>query len=144
MYRLLVTYSWWFVVLLLAACDPARPSAAGTIEPAVGVDTASYNELVLRFAPTDTDCRDYTHNAECQIDQISIAIDQLQFPYQFQIGGGIGVSTVATWRLEAWLTNREDPGEAPTLGEPSVVEVVDFDSCENGCAEITGLSLVLQ
>ena len=51
---------------------------------------------------------------------------------------------MATWRVEAWLTNREDPGEGSIPGEPNVVEVVDFDSCENGCAAITGLRLVLQ
>ncbi len=109
------------LTLALAACssdaddvegDPQAPGATGMIALAPGVSTTGYNLLAIRMTPMGNDTERVADNL------------LPPFPVGYTIGGGLGVSHVASWTVRAWLGKSiDETGPAPDA--PHAEAVID-------------------
>ena len=103
-------------------CDPGGPGAEGTISLDSGVDATGYATLELRAFPEPEAGFDVASGvpADGELYVMSHDIAEVEFPYGYLIGGGVGTTEFKHWRVLAWLAEAEStdvPAEGPASGE---------------------------
>ena len=120
-------------IAFLAGCDPAAPSASGVID--TSVDTSPFSTLEIRFQPMTPD-----PDTPMPYRQ-SWPLDEIQFPFDYVIGGDIGTSQVARWEVAAWLSATATA--SPSASDPQARREVDIGKCTSGCPGVDGIDLTL-
>jgi hypothetical protein len=115
--------------------EPGLPRALGTIAVSAGLDAAAWTMLELRFAPVASDGA-----FESFARSVELATNTL--PFNYSIGGDLGINQWPAWRLTAWLTNAGNSPDDPSAGEPAAAVDLTF-SCTNGCPVQSGIDLLL-
>ena len=118
-------------VLLSAACDPQAPGASGqlTVAPEANFDEGS--TLEIRLLPDDGKSFDLAAAEFVDEDrhhQASISLAEIEFPFHYAIGGGIGHSEFEHWRVVAWISESEDV-DRPKPGEWYATRVFSIADC---------------
>ena len=116
--------------------EPALPDASGSLIIGAGVNPASWSTLEMRFASTPIQPSE-------QEFRLSFSASSLAFPFDYSIGGDLGITTWRQWKLTAWLTNATDVPDAPAAGEPADAIVLTF-ACDATCPNQTGIGLELR
>jgi hypothetical protein len=134
--------------LALAACDPEGPGAEGILTLSGVTDTSSFTTLEMRMFP-DVDGRFDLAGpppvpAEESSETSSVAMP-LVFPYEYQVGGSIGMTGVSAWRIVVWLAT---PATTtwPNGSEPFATKEVAIADCGAGgdyCGVTHGVDLAL-
>jgi hypothetical protein len=123
------------LVVVVAGCssesDPLEPTATGVVRLAPGLDPTPYPTLSLRLSYVDR------AGAYKGTDVPRPG----QWPYAFELGGGIGVASSDDFEVRAWLTTTA-LADGPAAGEPRAAVPVSF-TCDGSCVPINGLELVL-
>jgi hypothetical protein len=106
-------------LLLGVACDPAAPGATGqlVVSPEAKLETA--RTLEIRLVPDDGKPFDVAKahlGVETGHRAASRSLAEIDFPFEYEIGGGSGDSEHEHWRVVAWIAESEDvtrpnPGE---------------------------------
>lgn len=129
-------------VTSLAACvddmiiEPAAPAAHGVLSLDVDVDPLEWMSLETRFAATDHLDDDDPGDGEGSGGLEDLA--EIEFPFDYWVGGGFGTSSHSEWRVLVWLSNddaeaeREFWDEVPE-GSPWAEAIVDLGDCSQGC-----------
>jgi hypothetical protein len=139
-------------VVALVGCDPIGPGASGVIAfPAA--DATGYTTLELRFY-SDVDGHfdlagqppvPTNHSDDSSRD--SLELSTIAFPYAYTVGGMIGTSERAGWRIVAWLATAATH-EWPNGSEPFATTEVTIDDCGGGidgyCNITDNVDLVLE
>lgn len=115
--------------------DPSHPGVKGTIALGNGTASSDYETLVLRWSPDNS------------VDETQIrthSLSTIAFPYEYEIGIGLGASEYQTWDLQAWMTARAGPHELPENHEPQATQRIEFEEdCSDGCDPLHDVNLVL-
>lgn len=106
-------------LLLGVACDPLAPGAVGqlVVSPEAKIDAG--RTLEIRFLPDDGkpfDLATADLSAEYRHQQASWNLAEIEFPFQYGIGGGLGSSEHELWRVIAWIAE-SDEVDRPKPGE---------------------------
>lgn len=118
-------------LLLGAACDPQGPGAMGqlTVSPEVTLEAAGTLEIRLLpddgnpFDPASTDLSvEYDHR------QTSWNLAEIDFPFSYHVGGGLGTTEHEHWRVVAWIAKSSDV-DRPMPGEVYGTRVFDVEDC---------------
>ena len=127
----------WFTALtiaasLLAACDPLAPSASGQVTLGSGATTAAGASLELRMFPDTEDAGSFDPSrfSPPPVDSTysaSVPLDQVTFPYAYDLGDGVGTSPQRHWFVVAWLA--PSAGAPLGSGEWFGARAMDFDEC---------------
>jgi hypothetical protein len=106
-------------VALGVACDPAAPGATGqlVVSPEAKLETG--RALEIRMLPNDGrpfDPATADLVVEFEHRGASWNLAEIRFPFQYEVGGGLGSSKHEHWRVVAWIAKSEDvtrpnPGE---------------------------------
>ena len=118
-------------LLLGAACDPQGPGAMGqlTVSPEVTLEAAG--TLEIRFAPDDGNAFDpgSTNLSDENSDRrVSWNLAEIEFPFSYHVGGGLGTTEHEHWRVVAWIAKSSDV-DRPMPGEVYGTRVFDVEDC---------------
>jgi hypothetical protein len=93
-----------------AGCDPAGPGASGTINVGETIDVTAFSTLAVRAFPDPSGSFDPTLPIASGVEPVDERLAGLVFPHHYRIGGGIGGTQIADWRLVAWLSRAPEQG----------------------------------
>jgi hypothetical protein len=129
--------------LLLAACDPGGPGAAGIITLGEGADPSLYSTLILaaygnagdEFDPAVLE--DPPSPTDFVIETLALA--DVAFPYDYTLSYGVGTSEYADWRIVGWFSTDETaaaPGATDPLGT-TTFEIAECGAFFGGYCDVT-------
>jgi hypothetical protein len=139
-------------LVALVGCDPIGPGASGLMSfPAA--DSSGFTTLELRFFPDLDGHFDLAGPPVRQADggdgwdHVTLDLTTVSFPYAYTVGGSIGTSETAAWRIVAWLATASTT-EWPNGSEPFATTEVTIDDCGGGidgyCNITDNVDLVLE
>lgn len=103
------------VCLAALGCDPGGPGAEGTISLAPELDASLYATLELRAFPEPEGEFDVLDGAptsgEIFVQRHDLA--DIEFPFEYLLGGGVGTTEFKRWRVLAWLSATKSDAELP-------------------------------
>ncbi len=117
--------------LLGAACDPQGPGAMGrlTVSPEAGLDAG--NTLEIRLLPDDGNAFDpgSTNLSDENRDRrVSWNLAEIEFPFSYHVGGGLGTTEHEHWRVIAWIAKSSNV-DRPMPGEYYGTRDFDVEDC---------------
>jgi hypothetical protein len=135
-----------------AGCDPGGPGAAGTISLDPAVDPTEFVTLQIRAFPdaeAGFDAADGVPQAG-ELYASSYDLSEIEFPYDYMIGGGVGTTEHRRWRVLAWLSATEPVDalpEGPASGEFFGTTLFMVDACggtfDGYCDLTTGVDFTI-
>ena len=109
-----------FLPLVLgAACDPMAPGAVGQLMVSPQATVEDGRTLEMRLLANDGKPFDVATTdlvVEYPDQQASWNLAEIEFPFRYDIGGGLGSSEHEHWRVIAWIADSEDV-DRPKSGE---------------------------
>lgn len=124
------------VVLLVAAsllgCDPALPTASGTITLNANVDPSEFASLQIVYMEKRLYESDGSEDALPLEASLIVPLDEIAFPYDYQLSGGVGVAEERAHVLVAWLAHED--GALKSDSPQALVEVHARD-----CGAVCGI-----
>jgi len=108
-----------FPLLLVAACDPQGPGAMGRLSLSPRTDLDRGLTLEIRMVRDDGEPFDPTIadlSVEYPIRRASISLSEVEFPFEYMVGGGLGTTEHEHWRVVAWIAESADV-DRPKVGE---------------------------
>lgn len=114
---------------LLCSCDPEGPGASGLISLAPKLDAKTFSSLELRAYPDASSSFDAAKVPADAPARLSLITSEVTFPYQYDIGEGVGTSEQQRWRLVAWLSRGAGTPVGPEPGDPFCTAAFELESC---------------
>ena len=109
-------------LLALPACESAEPGVAGTITLADDLDPTTYQTLHYWMIEDDDasfDVTDPERYAERRVYSGNDPIADIEFPFAYTLGGGIGdPGDTPDWRLLVWLSTEDGYETWPAQDAP--------------------------
>lgn len=118
-------------VLLGAACAPKAPGVTGQLAVSTEVVFEDAYTLEIRLLPDDSESFDpatVNFSDEDRHRQASWNLTEIEFPFHYDIGGGLGSTEHKRWRVVAWISKSEDVGR-PQPGEWYGTRVFSAKDC---------------
>ncbi len=136
MQRLLVSLALCAALAGVAGCDPTGPGASGVISLGAGIDASGFETLEMyAFANESQAAFDPSQPISGELEHRRETLAAIDFPFAYQVGGSVGITTVPTWTFVAWLshTPASEPSNA-TVAPGDVFCAVPFRirSCSGG------------
>jgi hypothetical protein len=118
-------------LLLGAACDPLAPGATGKLVASPGASFEDEATLEIRLLPDagepfDPDSADFSEMNRQR--QMSLSLAEVEFPFEYVVGGGLGSSEYEHWRVVAWISKSDDV-DRPKSGELYGTRVFNAEDC---------------
>ena len=137
-------------LVLGVACDPMAPGASGQLTLSPDSNLAEGRTLEIRLLPDegklfDPATVDLAVESGDRVASWNLA--EIEFPFHYGIGGGIGNSEYAHWRVVAWIAESEEV-DAPRPGEWYGTRVFTAADCgpmfSGYCGVIVGIDLEIE
>lgn len=137
-------------LVLGVACDPMAPGATGQliVSPEAKLDAGRTLEIRLLAddgKPFDVATSDLV--VEFRHRQASWNLAEIEFPFQYDIGGGLGSSEHEHWRVIAWIAE-SDEVDRPKPGEWHGTSEFSIEDCgpmiSGYCGVMFGIDLEIE
>ena len=115
--------------VLLAACDPAGPGAAGIISLGSEVTAQDFATLEIRAYPDEEGAFDASRIPAEPPARLGLLTSEVTFPYQYEVSEGPNTSPTSRWRMTSWLAREVTGSERPGLDEPFCSVTFDLAEC---------------
>ncbi len=124
------------VLVLLVGCDSEAPGAAGTVEMDAALDVVEEGVLtIVVYADPDGEFQRRELDDPGQ-DALSIRVplQDVMFPFDYDLHGGIGGSRSSSWRVTAWVGADSDVA-VPVVGDAWGSESFEVKGKGKGCGK---------
>ena len=130
---------------LAIGCDPGGPGAEGVISLGPEIDPADYSTLELRAFPDPEAGFDVSEGVPAGGELFAVSHDlaEVEFPFEYLIGGGVGTTEFQRWRVLAWLAVAEPEAagaDGPASGEWYGTTLFVVDACGGTVGGYCGLT----
>jgi hypothetical protein len=126
---------------MLVGCDPAGPGAEGTISLEGAVEPSQFTTLNVKVYPDSASSFSAAAVPDDLERQQSHALDEITFPYRYNVGEALGTTPHPRWRVTAWLSGNGN-AVRPTDGEPFCSVAFRLDECSAQFGDYCGTSAV--
>ena len=137
-------------LMLGVACDPMAPGAMGQLIVSPEAKFDGGRTLEIRFLPNDGtpfDLATADLSVEYRHQQASWNLAEIEFPFQYDIGGGLGSSEHEHWRVIAWVAESEEV-DRPKPGEWYGTREFSVEDCgvmiSGFCGVMFGIDLEIE
>ena len=137
-------------LVLGVACDPMAPGATGQLIVSPEAKFEAGRTLEIRLLaddgkPFDVATADLV--VEYRHRQASWNLAEIEFPFQYDIGGGLGSSEHEHWRVIAWIAESEEV-DRPKPGEWYGTRELSVEDCgamiSGYCGVMFGVDLAIE
>jgi len=137
-------------LMLGVACDPMAPGAVGQliVSPEARFEDGHTLEIsMLADDGTPFDLATADLSVEYRHQQASWNLAEIEFPFQYDIGGGLGSSEHEHWRVIAWVAESEEV-DRPKPGEWYGTREFSVEDCgvmiSGFCGVMFGIDLEIE